>query len=295
MVAHLVACGLAILAAWVASPPALGGAAEAAHRVVSLVPAVTEMLFAIGAGPLVVGVSSFDRHPPEVASRTRVGALLDPDVERILALRPDLVVVYDTQSDLQRQLDRARVSTFAYRHGRLADVMSTLRTLGDRVGRSTEAAQLASELERRLDAVRRRTAGLRHPRTLLVFGREPLALRNIYASGGVGFLHDMLGLAGATNVFADVPRESIQATTEAILARAPEAIVELHDGTAPGAAEVAREQATWNALPSVPAVRARRIVLLFGDEFVVPGPRVARAVEQLARALHPEAFGRGAP
>src|SRR5512134_3263657 len=100
-------CLLAALAC--IATAAAGGVAPpaAALRIVSLVPAVTEMLFAIGAGPSVVGVSSFDHYPPEVASRTRVGALLDPDVERIIALRPDLVVVHDTQDDLKRQLASA--------------------------------------------------------------------------------------------------------------------------------------------------------------------------------------------
>src|SRR5688500_14437022 len=78
-------------------------------RIISLIPAVTEMLFAIGAGPQVVAVSSFDRYPPEVEKLQRVGALIDPDVERILTLRPDLVAIYNSQTDLRAQLERAKV------------------------------------------------------------------------------------------------------------------------------------------------------------------------------------------
>ena len=85
------------------------------------------MLFAVGAGPRVVGVSSFDHFPPEVERIERVGALLDPNVERILALRPDLVVVYRSQTDLIAQLGRAQIATFVYAHAGLADVTSTLR------------------------------------------------------------------------------------------------------------------------------------------------------------------------
>ena len=90
------------------------------QRIVSLVPAVTEMLFAIGAGPRVVGVSSFDKYPPEVSTRARVGALVDPDLERILSLRPDLVVVYATQDEFRAQLERARIPAFVYQHRRAA-------------------------------------------------------------------------------------------------------------------------------------------------------------------------------
>jgi iron complex transport system substrate-binding protein len=123
-----------------------------------------------------------------------------------------------------------------------------------------------------------------------VFGREPLALRNIVASGGVGFLHDMLEIAGGTNVFADVARESVQASTEIILARAPEAILELRSQALVRDGDLARERATWDRLSSVPAVRQGRVTLLKGDEFVVPGPRIAEATRRLAHALHPEAF-----
>ena len=93
--AALASCGQPLAAAAVQP-----GAGATARRIVSVVPAVTEMLFAIGAGPQVVAVSSYDNWPPEVKPLTRVGALLDPDVERILQLRPDLVVVYGKQSEL---------------------------------------------------------------------------------------------------------------------------------------------------------------------------------------------------
>ena len=91
------------------------------QRIISLIPAVTEMLFAIGAGPQVIAVSSFDEYPPEVKNLQRVGALLDPDVERILSLRPDLVVVFGSQEDLSKQLARANVATFSYRDAGLAE------------------------------------------------------------------------------------------------------------------------------------------------------------------------------
>src|SRR5215831_19003507 len=140
-------------------------------RIISLIPAVTEMLFAVGAGPQVVAVSSFDRYPPEVSKLQRVGALLDPDVERILSLRPDLVVVYGSQADLRTQLERAKIPTYVYRHAGLADVTTTLQELGDRVGHAKEAAAAIKDIQARIDAVRKRVAGRERPRTLIVFGR----------------------------------------------------------------------------------------------------------------------------
>jgi ABC-type Fe3+-hydroxamate transport system substrate-binding protein len=199
----------ALLVLFLREPAAQAPAAP--QRIVSLIPAVTEMLFAIGAGPRVIGVGNFDRYPPEAQTRTKVGGLIDPDIERVISLKPDL----------------------------------------------------------------------------LVFGRDAETLRGIYASGAVGFLHGMLDAAGGANVFADVTRQSIQATTELILARAPDVIIEIGIDTA---SSKSRSLRAWDALGSVPAVRAHRIYQIRGDEMMNPGPRVARAVRRMAEALHPDAF-----
>jgi len=260
-----------------------------AKRIVSLVPALTEMLFAIGAGPQVVGVSSYDDFPAEVKSLPRVGALLDPDMERILTLRPDLVVIYGSQTDVQRQLEQTKIRIYGYRHAGLAGLFSTLRDLGATVGKTAEADRLARDLQARLDAIKARVAQRPVPRTLLVFERDPGSLRGLFVSGGVGFLHDMLGIAGGTNVFADVKKESVQPSVETILARAPEMILEVRP-TGVSAADVPKERQAWNSLSSVPAVRNGRVQILTGEYLVVPGPRVAEATEAMARALHPEAF-----
>jgi iron complex transport system substrate-binding protein len=264
--------------------------ATEARRIVSLVPALTEMLFALGAGPHVVAVSSYDEFPPDVKSLPRVGALLDPDMERILSLRPDLVAVYGSQTDLQAQLARAGIRVFNYRHAGLAGVFSTLEELGSVIGRPDAGERLASEIRRRLDAIQARVRGRARPRTLLVFERDPASLRGVYVSGGVGFLHDMLEIAGGVNVFADVARESVQPSVETLLARAPDVILEVRVKGLLAPADIAEAKRVWAALASVPAVQRGRIEILYGDHLVVPGPRVVQGTEAFARALHPDAF-----
>ena len=286
---RLVFIGSLVTAAILAHPEPLRGREQAGAkppaRIISLVPAATEMLFAVGAGPRVVGVSSFDHFPPEVERIERVGALLDPNVERILALRPDLVVVYRSQTDLIAQLGRAQIATFVYAHAGLADVTSTLRELGARVGAADRAGTLAADIERRIDVLRQRYATGPRPKTLVVIGRDAFTLRGIYASGGVGFIHDMLMAAGADNVFADTKREAVQATSELILARAPEVVLELRGDPIDAAAQ-AKELRTWDALASLPAVRNKRVRVIADARTVIPGPRVADAVELLAGAIH---------
>jgi iron complex transport system substrate-binding protein len=243
------------------------------------------MLFAMGAGDRLVGVGNFDQFPPEATRLPRVGGLVDPDTERILALRPDLVVIYNTQQELKQRLERAGIPYYSYEHRALPDIMSTIRSIGERVGASAQADQVATDMERELAAIRTATAGRPRPRTLLVFGRQPGSLRNVYASGGYGFLDDLLDVAGSDNVLADIVQQSVQATTELILARRPDIIIELRYGQGERALAVDREMEPWTGLASVPAVRNRRLHLLVGDEFVVPGPRVVVAARRFAETL----------
>jgi iron complex transport system substrate-binding protein len=267
-----------------------GAVSPPARRIVSLVPALTEMLFAIGAGPQVVGISSFDEFPPEVAKLPRVGALLDPDTERILSLRPDLVLVYGSQADQEEQFQRAGIQTFSYRHGGIPVILQSIRDLGAATGQQTGAAKVVSGLQARLDGIRARVSGRPRPTVLLVFERQPKTLREIYASGGAGFLHEMLEIAGGRNAFADVTRESVQPSTETLLSRAPEVIIEVRARGMLEPADAAAERGTWATLSSLPAVRNNRVHILNGPYLVVPGPRLAAAADMLARTLHPDAF-----
>jgi iron complex transport system substrate-binding protein len=281
---NLIVCLVACLACTPiqAQPPA--------KRIVSLVPALTEILFAIGAGPQVIAVSSFDDDPPEVLKLPKVGALLDPDTERILSMRPDLVLTYGSQTDLDKQLGAAGIRTFSYRHGGLADLTPTFHALGKVTGHVEEAARLVASIEARLEAIRSRVAGRPRPRTLLVMGRTPQSLRQLHASGGIGFLHDVITLAGGANVFSDIKRQAVQASTEMLISRAPDVILDLQYSRVLKPGELEREYKEWQTLPSIPAVKNRRVHIMLGDHLVVPGPRIAAAAEEYARAIHPDAF-----
>ena len=257
----------------------------APRRIISFIPAVTEMLFALGAGDRVVAVGSFDKYPPQIEKLPRVGALLDPDLERIISLKPDIVTVYGSQTDLRTQLERAKVPLFLYSHADLSDVTKTILDLGARVGRSERARELTAGIERSLASVRQRVAGLPRPRTLIVFGRESGALRGVYASGGYGFIHDMVTAAGGDNVFADLKQQAVQATTELIIARRPDVILELRADPLTDE-QLAREVGAWKPLSSVPAVRSGRVHIIVDLRTVVPGPRVAEGVDVIARVLH---------
>jgi iron complex transport system substrate-binding protein len=162
-----------------------------------------------------------------------------------------------------------------------------MRALGERIGAKAAADAAAARIEQQLAAVKGRVAGRPRPKTLLVFGREQGSLRHVNASGGYGFLHDILELAGGADVLGDLHQQSVDMSTEMILTRAPEVILELHYGESLARDRMDAERRVWNTLASVPAVKNNRVHLLVGDEFVVPGPRIVIAAERFARTLHP--------
>ncbi len=279
---------------WSAHPHAQTGRAPATPtapiRIVSLVPALTEMLFDMGAGQQVVAVSRYDTFPADVRALPKVGGLIDPDYERILRLSPDLVLTYGSQTELERRLTAGGIRYYSYRHSGVAGTLQTLRELGNAIGREEDGRAAAQRLQSALDAVRARVRGLTRPKTLLVFGREPGALRQVYASGGLGFEHDILDIAGGANVFASARRESVQPSIETLITSAPEVIVELHGNEAPDAAAIKSDHEVWARLASAPAVKNGRVHVLYGNYLSIPGPRLGAAAEAIARAVHPEAF-----
>jgi len=281
---------LTAAALWPLRETAIAQRASRPERIVSLIPAVTEMIYAMGEGARVAAVSTYDHFPADVARLPRVGGLLDPSVERILAIKPDLVIVYATQKELIERLDRAGIPYFSYQHKALPDIMTTIRAIGARIGSAAQAESVAAGMDRSLAEIRAKAARLPRPATLLVFERDPASLRNVFASGGYGFLHDMLEIAGGRNVFADVKKQAVQASTEMLIASKPDVIIELLYGDSLKNADIPKELRVWDTLASVPAVRAHRVLVLTGDEFVVPGPRVVDATRKLARSLHPDAF-----
>jgi iron complex transport system substrate-binding protein len=219
-----------------------------------------------------------------------VSSFLSADAERILALRPDLVIVYGSQTELEGQFKRTGIRVFAYRHAGVDNVLQAIRDLGTLTGHTADGERVARELRSQLDRIRTRVRGQRRPRSMLVIGRDAGALRGVYVSGGSGFLHELLDIAGGDDVFGDIKREAVQPSNEMMIVRAPEVIIELHSGDPPSAETLRNERAVWNLLASVPAVRSGRVYLLYGSYLVAAGPRLGQAAEGLARVLHPDVF-----
>jgi len=253
------------------------------RRIVSLVPGVTEMLYAIGAEDRLVGRTDFCDYPPEARSKASVGGTVSPSLEVLVTLKPDLVVATSAgnSDETRRQLERLRVPLYLVDPHGLSDVFRTMTRLGALTERERRAADVVAGLERRVRAVAVRVAALPRPRVLYVVWPEPLIV-----PGRGAAVTELIELAGGESVSADGPEGYPRYSVEAAVARGPEVIILARHGA--GTAPYAREK--WERFADLPAIRAGRLHAVDGDLFHRFGPRVVDALEILARLLHPEAF-----
>jgi len=247
-------------------------------RIVSLNPTTTEILFAIGAGGRVVGRSQYDVFPDSAALVPSVGAALRPNIESVLAVHPDLVILYASQ-DNRPALDRLRqagITTVGFKIDSIEQFEHDTRLLGILTGDSARASTVADTVAATLARVRTATANLPRPTVFIEAWERP-----IIAIGGGSFLSELLDIAGARNIYADIRAPSATVTLEDVVQRNPDFVL-----VSPVSAPAMRASESWNA---VPAVRAGR--LLVYDTALVGRPSVllGAAAVSLANLIHPGA------
>jgi ABC-type Fe3+-hydroxamate transport system substrate-binding protein len=261
----------------VACRPAADRPASAtpAQRIVSLAPSATELLFALGAGDQVVGRTTWCRYPPEALRVPDVGDGLNPNIEAVVARRPDLVVLYRSELNegAAAQLQRLGIRSIVLAQDRLEDVARAARLLGPLAGHARAGDSIAAAIERLLNTPpptpRVRIA-------FVVWDNPPMVI------GAGSYLDQLATLAGAANVFHDLRSASATVSLETIAARDPDAIVILSDSTAPPPYASRPE---WRAIR---AVRERRFVMLPAGLFGRPSPTAPAAVAALRRSLESE-------
>jgi iron complex transport system substrate-binding protein len=250
-------------------------------RIIALTPSLTETLFALGLGDRVVGVGDYSRWPPEAARKPRLGALFNPNLERIVSLKPDLAVLIPSERGLGTKLQALGIGVLVVPDESLADVEASFQIIARRCGVPAAGDRLLGKWR----------AGLNlpplpgpPPRVLISVGRLAGQLGEVTVAGPHTFLDELLRRLGGRNAFADAPTLYPQIGLEEIVARKPDVILELRaDPLAPDA--VAAIVADWQALPQVPAVRLGQVKVIAGDHVLIPGPRMPQFYRELREAL----------
>jgi iron complex transport system substrate-binding protein len=249
------------------------------ERIVSLAPSVTETLFALGLGDRVIGVTSYCDYPPEAAHKEKVGDTQRPSIEKIIALGADLVIA-STASQLEqfvKNLDQLGIPVYVSNPRDLEGVIESIARIGEVTGASEAARALAGKLRDRLSDVESRLAGRARPRVFLILSSEPLI-----TTGGKSFFNDLITRAGGLSISADQNVDYPLYSMETAVAEKPEVIF-LQSG----------DDRLPDRLKQTPASQAGRVFHISDDLLLRPGPRIMDGLEQMAAAIHPEAYGQG--
>jgi iron complex transport system substrate-binding protein len=249
-------------------------------RIISLAPNLTEIVYAVGAGEQLVGDTEYCDYPSQARSVAKIGDTLHPSIERIIALKPQIVLI-STASQLEaftKQLDEQRIAVYVTNPQSLDDVFRTTQTLGDLFGHHDWTVTLLQELRNRAFAVEVATKSVKPVRVFYQLSDSPL-----YTIGHESYLTDLVRRAGGVSVTADVPGAFPRFSDEAALASKPDAII-LATGGSMGAANAS----VTAALKNSPAVIKGRVYKINDDLLARPGPRLIDGLEEMTKALHPE-------
>ncbi len=255
-------------------------------RIVSTSPGLTEILFALGLDDRIVGVSEYCRYPQQALGKAKVGSFLQPNLEAITALRPDLVLIIKNPVRLRQKLEALGLKVEELDLETMPGILAAIDFLGVRTGRKQQAATLRADLEKRLAAVKN-SVRIRRRVSFLV-GRTPQRLEGMIAVGPGSYLDELMRAAGGDNIFADSPAMYPKISVEQLLARDPDILFEMGDAVHEGIPlSKYRENVleVWARLPWLRAVREKRVYPINDSIFVVPGPRFAEAAERFAAML----------
>ncbi len=260
------------------------------RRIVTIAPNAAEIVCLLGACDRIVGVGKFCIFPPELSSRPQVGGLMDPDLERIVMLRPDLLVLRGRNESLERLCRTLHIDTYYDETDSLEGIEKCMRDLGAKLNVEEKATQLIEKFQKDLNLVRERMAGVARPRVLLTVMRQPDRLRDILTVGRGTFLNQLLELAGGENIFGDVDAPYPQVSMETILSRRPEVIIELLPEIDVDEPRRRALLSQWHKFETLPAVGGQRIYFVDDDYALIPSTRCVLIADKLARMLHPGLF-----
>jgi len=263
--------------------------AQQAQRIICIAPSITEIVFALGCGERVVGVSHFSTYPPEVKDKADIGGWINPNRERILALEPDLVITQGKHSTIARLCQDHGIRFLSVKIDSVNEITEAVVLLGQELGVEDRALKLAAKITAGLENVRQKTRLLSPRKVFISIGHTPGELSGLTTFNSGTFLNELIEIAGGVNIFADAPGSYPQISKESLVKRQPELIIELYpDGLSD------KEQKTllndWDQLSMLQAVRSGRVYFLTEDYLMIPGVRIVQTAQRFAEIIHPEAF-----
>ena len=248
------------------------------HRVICLMPTVTDTVFALGAGDEVVAISDYTKYPAAALTKPSVGDLIKPSIETILSLHPDLVIGTQPKGPMEvtDQLERAGIPIFLVSPHGIAGIFQSIESVGMALNRTPQADALVHSLQQRVDAVKARTKGLPAPRVFMPIWYDPIT-----TIGKNAFITEVIEAAGGRSVTDDLASEWPQISMEVVLERAPDALLLVRGGKT--TLQVLQDRPGWS---SMKAIKARRAYYV-DDRINFASPVAIDALEDLAKQFNP--------
>ncbi len=261
-----------------------GDQASYPRRVISLSPNFTEILYDIGAQDQLVGVTDFCKFPPEAQEKEKVGGWVNPNVEKIVALKPDLVLVPQFTSDGGARFKKLGLPVWVLSWATVEDVLDLYDLIGKKLGHGTEARKAKARLQARLDQLKGNKSNEAPLSVLFIVDHTPGTLQQLYGVGSHNFVDELIQWTGGKNMLGDSPVEYPLVSKEQIVGRDPDVIITV----LPPQAKPDEEKAdvdSWKQLPSLKAVREGHIYCFQGDDLMVPGPTMLHLAQLISEAL----------
>ncbi len=257
------------------------------QRVIAWAPSVAETVFALEREARLVGVSDYCHSYPPAATIPSCGGWADPNFETLVALRPDLILIQGRHEKVARFAQERDIAVLSVEMNTLATIRSGIRSIGGALDADEAADRLCATIQSQLDAVRVTVPESERLDVFITVSRRPGSLAHILSVGGDSFLSELVVLAGGRNILDDL-RGYPQVSKEALVARAPDVILEFQPDAPASEEALEGSLDDWSALASLPAVQTQRIHLLRRDCALIPGPRLPLVARDIRQALWPD-------
>ncbi len=270
---------------------ALTFGAQPPQRIVSTAPSITEMLYALGLGDRVVGVTNYCHYPPEAKLKPKIGDYTSPNLVAIAAMWPDQVFLQTNPVRLADRLHALKLITLEVNQDNIAALYNSVRVVGAATGTEAQATKLIDGIRGKLAQVRAQADSLPRTRAMFVIGRTPNRLDGLVVVGKATYLNEIIETAGGENVFRDAPSQYPSVSLEEVLSRNPQVILDMGDMADTVNVTPAHQREVvdlWQRMSSLAAVKQHRVFAVASDIYVVPGPRIVNAAQAFLAMLHPE-------
>ncbi|MFW6128704.1 MAG: ABC transporter substrate-binding protein [Candidatus Aminicenantaceae bacterium] len=259
------------------------------NRIICAAPSVVEIVFALGCGDQVVGISHFSKYIPETKTKANIGGLINPNKELIIALQPDLLITQGKHESLEKLCREKDIQFITLTIETLEDITKVIAFLGEELDAEDQAKRIIKKINSELAEVKARTMDIQKRKTFLVIGHTPGSLSGIMTTGSRTFLNELIDISGGKNIFSDTSRKYPQISKEAIIKREPDIIIEVFPGgLSPEKKKLLYED--WKKLFSLTSLEKKHIHLLTEDYLLIPGIRVAQTAEEFTQIIHPELY-----